>query len=98
MKLGKGSRAAEQGRARQGRAGQTWEEECAAREAGGPVRQDQGKDSWEVQMVVAWTSRRAAGAAKGPDGGVLGGVRGVKGAEELGATMGCSQPEQPGVS
>lgn len=33
----------------------------------------QGKDSWEVQMVVAWTGRRAAGAAKGPDGGVLGG-------------------------
>lgn len=78
VKLGKGSGAAEQGGAGQGRAGQTWEEECAAREAGAPVRQDQGKGSWEVQVVVAWTSRRAVGAAKGLDGGVLGAAWGVR--------------------
>lgn len=67
--LGKGSRAAEQGRAGRGRPGRksVWPERLAG------LSGRQGKDSWEVQMVVAWTGRRAAGAAKGPDAGVLGG-------------------------
>ena len=57
-----------------------------AREAGGPVRQDRGDDSLEVQGTAAWVSRRAVGAAAGLDEGcasTAGWPRAVKAAEEL---------------
>lgn len=81
VKLGMVSTAPEQGRARP-----SWEEDRVAREAGGPVRQDRGDDSLEVQGTAAWVSRRAVGAAAGLDEGcasTAGWPRAVKAAEEL---------------
>ena len=62
----------------------------------GQLGRPRGEDSWEVQGTTAWASRRAAGAAAGPNEGcawAAGGPRGGKAAENLCTAMGVLSPD-----